>query len=302
MSTAFHPETNGSSERRNQTVQQIMRSVVQADQKDWVKHLPMIEFALNSATNVSTGFAPFELTGTMPRIMYTAADGTAPQGVEQVAEEIWENLLIMYDMILASQVDQTDQANRKHRPEGMSDDQHWTIKVGDLTYLSTKNLNMPKGRASKLLPKYIGPYKVLSAEPAILVYKLDLPKEQREQWIHPKFHVKLLRKYIPNDAKLFPHRETHAFYDFGESKDVKLVVSEITNHRWVGQNLDLEVQWEHSDTTWETAENCEELEALDRYLELQGVSNPQELTTHDRIYEVPKEKAKQKSRAKAAKK
>ena len=54
-------------------------------------------------------------------------------------------------------------------------------------------------------------------------------------------------------------------------------MDELLRHRWKGRNLEFEVRWSLGNTTWEPFENCEELEALDRYLEIQGVNCPAEL-------------------------
>ena len=61
MSTAYHPESDGASERMNKTVIQAIRFAVEWDQKGWVKALPNIRFNLMNTTNVSTGFTPFQL-------------------------------------------------------------------------------------------------------------------------------------------------------------------------------------------------------------------------------------------------
>ena len=61
-STTFHPQTNRASERMIRKVSQVLRTLVRPDQLDWPKHLPTVEFAINSSTNKFTGFAPFELT------------------------------------------------------------------------------------------------------------------------------------------------------------------------------------------------------------------------------------------------
>ena len=60
-STAFHPQLNGESERMIRKVLQILQTVVRPDQLDWPKHLPMVEFSINSSIVASTGYAPFEL-------------------------------------------------------------------------------------------------------------------------------------------------------------------------------------------------------------------------------------------------
>jgi len=61
-STAFHPQTNGASERMIRKVSQVMCMLVRTDQLDWPKHLPAVEFALKSRVCASMGYTPFELT------------------------------------------------------------------------------------------------------------------------------------------------------------------------------------------------------------------------------------------------
>jgi hypothetical protein len=61
LSSAYHPQTDRSTERANRTVTQMLRQCVDAKQKDWVSKLPAIEFAINSARSESTGYAPFFL-------------------------------------------------------------------------------------------------------------------------------------------------------------------------------------------------------------------------------------------------
>ena len=51
MSTVFHPQTDGATERANRSTAQILRTVVSNDQKDWLGKCPMVEFAINSSVN-----------------------------------------------------------------------------------------------------------------------------------------------------------------------------------------------------------------------------------------------------------
>ena len=101
----------------------------------------MTEFALNSSISSSTGFAPFELNhGYMPVITQRIKEGkpsTAP-GVKLFVQQVIQNLEMAHDAIIESQVVQTYHANKK-RKEGK------TLQIGDLVYLSTVNLTMPKG-------------------------------------------------------------------------------------------------------------------------------------------------------------
>ncbi|TBU21884.1 hypothetical protein BD311DRAFT_743310 [Dichomitus squalens] len=106
------------------------------------------------------------------------------EGVRAFAQRARANLLIAYDAILTARVAQTHYANL-HRQEEPD------IAVGSLVILSTQNLSFPKGRARKLIPKYIGPY-----------------TDMKDRRINPTFHASLLRRHEANDDVLFPHRDS----------------------------------------------------------------------------------------------
>ena len=277
MSTAFHPQTDGATERANRSVIQILRAAIRADQADWVSKIPMVEFAINSAVSASTGFAPFELNcGFLPRMFQELPPSSLP-GVQHFAEQARDNLLIAHDAIIDSRVHQTHHANKRRRDEQVAQGKISPIKEGDLLYLSTANLNLPKGRSKKLLPLYIGPYKVLTAKPESSNYTLELPDDLRKRGIHPTFHVSRFRRHEANDDRLFPHRDTKVFYDLGTPDDTEWLVDEILRHKWTGRKLSFLVQWNVGGSTWEPLANCEDLEALDNYLDVQGVRTPTDL-------------------------
>jgi len=70
MSTSFHPQTDGITERANRSITQILRAFVVSNQKDWVRFLAFVEFAINSTINRATGMAPFEINyGFLPQMM-----------------------------------------------------------------------------------------------------------------------------------------------------------------------------------------------------------------------------------------
>jgi hypothetical protein len=267
MSTAFHPQTDGATERANRTVNGIMRAVIAPDQKDWVRKLPMVEFAINSAQGKSTGYAPFELNYTYVPTLRGLLDripATLKPGVRNYASKAQENLLEAHDAIIAARVDQTHFANRKRRPEPQ-------YKVSDRVWLSTENLTMPKGRARKWLPKFIGPFTIIEAQPESSNYVLDLPMEMSVRNIHPRFHASKLRPAVPNDDQIFPKRDAQYAYDYGEADDMEWGVDQILSHRWKGRSVEFLVKWTLGDTTWEPLRGVDELEALDRYLELFGL-------------------------------
>jgi hypothetical protein len=273
MSTSFHPQTDGATERVNRSIGRMVRSAVSTDQKDWVRTLPMTEFAINASISDSTGFTPFELNGPgMPAMLkQIPEDNRAPLGVKSFAAQALQNVAAAHDAIIASRVFQRHQANARRQEEP-------TINKGDLVYLSTKKLSLPKGRATKLLPKYVGLYKVVEALPQTSNYKLELPEELVKQQIHPVFHVGLLRPHHANDDVMFPNRTSIDTYDFGAPDDMQWLVDKITGHRWRGKKIELQVHWNQGDTTWEPIASCDELEALDHYLALMGIADWQQLS------------------------
>jgi hypothetical protein len=135
-----------------------------------------------------------------------------------------------HDAILESRVTQTYQANKRQRPKV-------PYAIGDKAYLSTENLNLPKGRSRKLMPKFIGPYKVTESHPNESRYTLDLPPELKARRIHPSFHVTRLRPHNKNDDVLFPKHEVRAYYDFGDAEDEEWLVDDILAHQWKGNTV-----------------------------------------------------------------
>jgi hypothetical protein len=137
---------------------------------------------------------------------------------------------------------QKHQADKRRREEP-------DIKVNDFIYLSTKNLAMPKGRASKLVPKFVGPYKVTKAMPSTSNYILELPEELAKRRIHTKFHVNLLRPHQPNDDVLFLNRKKAEPYYFGAPDGAEWYVDEIVGHKWKDRNVEFLVKWSLGDST-----------------------------------------------------
>src|SRR5258708_39079382 len=122
------------------------------------------------------------------------------------------NRKVDHNAIIESRMTQMHQENKRRRPEG-------AIYKGDKVYLSTENLSLPKNRTRKLMPKYIGLYKVVDAHPAESRYTLDLPPELKARRIHPTFHVSRLRPFLGNNDKVFPKREVRTYYNFGDAED-----------------------------------------------------------------------------------
>ena len=186
MSTAFHPQTDGATERENHSIGQILRMIINDDQKNWADKCPMVELALNSSVSATTGFTPFELNqGYMPQIGMPTSFDTMFKGVKPFTLQAKWDLMVAHDTIIANCVQQTFHANKKCHASDL-------YHVGDHMYLSTQNLTLPKGRVRKLVPKYIGPYKVVKAHNEASTVTLKLPQALVARRISPTFHMGLV--------------------------------------------------------------------------------------------------------------
>ena len=115
MSAAFHPQTNGASKRANKSVGQILQTLIQPNQSNWVDQLPITEFAINSNVNSSTGFALFELNcGYMPTIIggITPFENAKP-GIKRFINQAINNLEMAHNAIIQSLVSQIQHVNHR---------------------------------------------------------------------------------------------------------------------------------------------------------------------------------------------
>jgi len=268
LSSAFHPQTDGATERANRTMTQMLRQCVSPNQKDWVSKLPAIEFAMNSARSSTTGFTPFYLNyGRNPSPMIWKGEEIYP-GVRQFAENMKDAIMSAHDAIIASRVQHTVQANKKRLPA--------SFKEGDLVYLSTKNISLPKGRARKLSPKYLGPFPITKVIKEGATYQLGLSDELIKRGVNRAFHASLLRPHVPSDDRRFPGRLPVQIPGFGKEPE-EWIVDRIVTHHGKGLGSEFQIQWKAGDRTWSSYREVAHLNALDRYCELMGVKNASEL-------------------------
>ena len=149
MSSVYHPETDGLTERANRTVGQMLRSNI-GPTKDWVTRLPAIEFAIKLTRSESTGYSPFFLnTGCLPRLMVWNTPGKDEYpNIHVYTQRMKLALWNAHDALLSARVKQTIHTNWKRSA--------CLFVTGDLVYVSTKNINLPKETFRKLIPKYMG--------------------------------------------------------------------------------------------------------------------------------------------------
>lgn len=276
LSSSFHPETNGSSERTNKTVIQCLRFYVDRHQKGWVKALPSVRFSIMNTINASTGFSPFMLRlGLSPRVIPPLVDAP-PHNVPTSAVDIITRLNHITaeakDNLLTAKISQTIQANTHHRPDR-------EFAVNDSVFLSTSNhrkgyMHSGDNRVAKFMPQFDGPYEVIHANPEKSSYTLNLPNTDN---VFPTFHSSLLCPFVPNNGNLFPSRELERPAAItGESGDEEYFVDRIIDEKRGRGGMQYLVSFRgygDEDNRWMPRREVEELEALDHWLAARPVSS-----------------------------
>ena len=148
-------------------------------------------------------------------------------------------LMTAHNSIIAARVKQTWDANRKR--------QAVPFHSGDLVYLLTKHISFKKGLARKLLPKFIGPYKILK-DFGNSSFQLKLPPHLKRRGIHDIFHSSLLRIHVPNDDRLFPGRMDTQLS--GEDDGDEWAVDWILSHSGSRTEASFKILWKSGDVTW----------------------------------------------------
>ena len=195
MSTSYHPQSDGQTERANRTLEDRLRTYVSYHQDDWDEKLTAAEIAVNNSDQSSTGFSPYFLnSGQHPNFPLSSFSNTSKNPAAQEAlRRLSETLQSAKENLLRAQENQSKYANRSRR--------NYEFKKGDSVWLSTKNLNLGE-RSRKLTAKYTGPFKIIEVISPV-AYRLELPPALSR--IHNVFHISLLKKVV-SDSGEFPNR------------------------------------------------------------------------------------------------
>ncbi len=183
LSSGFHPQSNGQTERANQDLERVLRCLVTQNPASWSQHLSWVEYAHNSLPVSSTGLSPFECSvGYQPPIFPSLESEVAVpsahafvQGAVTLGEEPvrlsseWERALRLRPIATGRSLPYTSLVKR--------------------VWLSSKNIPL-RSVCNKLAPKFIGPFPVTKILSPVAVH-LKLPPAYRR--IHPVFHVSKLK-------------------------------------------------------------------------------------------------------------
>ncbi|GJY17785.1 putative reverse transcriptase domain-containing protein [Tanacetum coccineum] len=200
MSTAYHPETDGQSERTIQTLEDMLRACVIDFGKGWDKHLPLVEFSYNNSYHASIKAAPFEaLYGRKCRspVCWTEVGDSQLTGPE-IIQETTEKIVQIRQRLQAARDRQRSYANVRRKP--------LEFQVGDRVMLkvSPRKGIFRFGKRGKLNPRYIRPFKILERIGPV-AYKLELPEKLSS--IHNTFLVSNLKKCLSDESLVIPIKE-----------------------------------------------------------------------------------------------
>jgi len=184
LSTAFHPQTEGQTERANAILEQYLQAYINYQQDDWCGYLPLAEFAYNNGYQETIKNTPFFANyGINPEYEMI---GHLIHGKRTKLEEMTQLHESLRNEMVAAQLRQKEYYDLHRKPDP-------NLQSGDMVWLLPHN-NKTTRPSKKLDYKKIGPFKIL-AEIGSSAYKLALPPSMA---VHNTFHISLLEPYQDN--------------------------------------------------------------------------------------------------------
>jgi RNase H-like domain found in reverse transcriptase/Reverse transcriptase (RNA-dependent DNA polymerase)/Integrase zinc binding domain/Chromo (CHRromatin Organisation MOdifier) domain len=247
FSTAFHPQTDGQTERQNQTLEQYLRIYCSFEQDDWATWINLAEFAYNDSVHAATGTSPFRAyTGRDPR------RGEWPEKDHQSRVPHAQTLaghIVEQQSILKAKLEWTRQQYAKRYDVGREQP---VLEVGDQVLINSKNTKSARPK-KKLDSKFLGPYTVTKALGPV-VYQLNLPKHLG---FHPVFHISLLEKYTGSQRFPQPKVAEWETLDLGD-EDVHEIERILDQQRGPEGLWEYRIRWKGktaAEDSWERAAN-----------------------------------------------
>jgi len=239
LSMAFHPQTDGLSEWKNQWIEQYLRLLAAGQQDDWSQWLTIATAVHNNRTNDTLGMSPNKALLSYHPQLFPA------QPVHTLNESAKKRINVLHQKCTQAMAAINNTAKTPSVPKDL-------FKLGDKVWLESKHLALPH-QSKKLAPKRVGPFCITQVI-SLVAFRLDLPPSWR---IHDVFHASLLVPYHetpaygPNFIKPPPD-----LIDGEEEYEVEAVL----NHCMFGCRCQLQylIKWKgypHSDNMWEPSGN-----------------------------------------------
>ena len=245
LSTAYHPQTDGTSERTNKTVNQCLRYHIERNQQGWSRALPRIRFHIMNTINTSTGFTPFQLRMGQSLQLIPPLVTPLPTSLEEeisaydVIKKLQNDVLEAQDNLLRTKISQSVEANK-----------HCSLTfpfvIGSRVRLMTlhrHNEYKAKGekRVAKFMPRYDGPYTIVDTDEQHSTVTLELPNAPN---IFPTFHTSEVLPFIENNPVLFPSRKFEEPPPIlNPEGDEEFFIDKILDQRRRGHSYQYLVRW-----------------------------------------------------------
>ncbi|GFX08077.1 retrovirus-related Pol polyprotein from transposon 412 [Trichonephila clavipes] len=191
FTTAYHPQTNGLTERFNKTLADMLSMYVDVEQKNWDEILPFVTFAYNTAKQETTGFTPFyllhgrEAETTLDTMLPFCPNDFDDSNITKIAARAEESRQLARVHTLRAQ----DKDRRRY------DSKHQMVSYapGDLVWVYTPVRKV--GLSEKLLRRYFGPYQVLRRLSAVTYEVQDFDPASRKRKLREVVHVLRMKPY-----------------------------------------------------------------------------------------------------------
>ncbi|KAJ9557088.1 hypothetical protein OSB04_011702 [Centaurea solstitialis] len=197
LSTAYHPQTDGQTERTIQTLEDMLRACVLEFGGSWDDHLPLVEFSYNNSYHASIQCAPYEaLYGRKCRSPLNWLEvGENRLFRPDVVQETTDKIKMVQEKLKTARDRQKSYADNRRKP--------LEFQVGDKVLLKVSPWKgiIRFGKKGKLNPRFVGPFRVIERIGPV-AYRLDLPIELSS--IHDTFHVSNLKKCLSEETVVLP--------------------------------------------------------------------------------------------------
>lgn len=253
LSSAYHPQSDGQTERVNQCLEQYLRIFSDHLQTNWLKNLSMAELSYNLQYHSSIKMSPFNANYgyDVPMDLSTELVPGSPPTLESYLTTLRQNVSIIQEELKLAEESSKHFADKKRR--------HQELKVGDKVYLDRRNIKTNRP-CEKLDWKQLGPFPIIKKVNPV-AFMLKLPDSMKR--LHNVFHISLLSKF--KEDHLWKRNQEQPppiiIDDSGEYYEVE----DILDAKRINGKMKYLVSWKGygcEENSWEPKENllnCDEV-------------------------------------------